>query len=57
MEIQLFFTDKFKFIESGSIFKAGDLDIGVYELNTKIILAGLLYWEWTIFSEIAECWH
>ena len=41
----------------GTVFKAGELDIGVYELNTKVILAGFLYWEWTINFEIAKCWH
>ncbi len=41
----------------GTVFKAGELDVGVYELNTKVILDGWLYWEWTTFFKIAECWH
>ncbi|MFW9852835.1 MAG: hypothetical protein ACFFDS_07830 [Candidatus Thorarchaeota archaeon] len=41
----------------GRVFKAGELDAGFYELNTKMILSGFLLWEWTITFEIAECWH
>ena len=43
--------------KQGTIFKAGELDIGVYELNTVILLFGSLYIEWTTFFEVAECWH